>query len=189
MMETVQARCLQRARARGGLAITGSVVARPIGVSEPLVSIVIPAFVSTPVQGRLLDETLETVSAQASIDYEAIVVDDGSPVDVGRIASRHPRTLPIRQPNRGSAAARNAGVERSRGRFMLFLDGDDHLLPGALEVGVGMFAAHPDCGFIVGPREEMTFEGAPVAWDVAPPPPQSEIYTALLGFDWHIIPP
>jgi hypothetical protein len=35
----------------------------------------------------------------------------------------------------------------------------------------------------------MTFEGLPAPWEVPPPPLQSDIYEALLGFDWYIIPP
>jgi hypothetical protein len=35
----------------------------------------------------------------------------------------------------------------------------------------------------------MTFEGIPVSWPVPVPPPQSDIYRALLAFDWYIIPP
>ena len=155
----------------------------------PLVSIVIPCFISTPRQAALLDETLHTVSTQTCTDYETILVDDGSPVDVAPVAAAHPRTLTVRQANAGSAIARNTGIARSRGRYFVFLDGDDHLLPRALEVGIAALAAHPACGFVIGPREEMTYDGLPVAWEVPPPPPQSNIYEALLGFDWYIIPP
>ncbi len=158
-------------------------------MTDPLVSIVVPTLVRTRSQGELLGETLSTVSAQTSDDYEVILVDDGSPVDVVGIASVHPRTVVVRQPNAGSATARNTGIARSRGRFLVFLDGDDHLLPDALEVGLAAFAAHPECGFVVGPHEDMTFEGNPVPWQVGAPPPQSDIYNALLGFDWYIIPP
>ena len=67
----------------------------------------------------------------------------------------------IRQDNAGPAVARNAGIA----------------------------AAHPECGFVIGPREEMTFQGAPVTWQVPVPPVQRDVYNALLGFDWYIIPP
>jgi len=35
----------------------------------------------------------------------------------------------------------------------------------------------------------MTYDGSPVAWTVAPPPPHAHLYAPLLGFDWYIIPP
>ena len=155
----------------------------------PLVSIVLPAFIASPQQAGLLDETLATVDRQHCTDYEVIVVDDGSPVDVDAIARRHPRTTTIRQANAGVAVARNAGIAVSRGRFLVFLDADDHLLPPALEVGVQMLSGAPDAGFAVGPREEMTYEGAPVPWTVAPPPDERFIYEPLLAFAWYIIPP
>jgi glycosyltransferase involved in cell wall biosynthesis len=50
--------------------------------------------------------------------------------------------------------ARNTGVRASRGRNFVFLDADDHLLPQALETGLRELAAHPECGFVVGGREE-----------------------------------
>ena len=158
-------------------------------MSDPAVSIVVPSFITTPAQAALLDETLATVATQDFPDYEVIVVDDGSPIDVAAIASTYPRTIAVRRSNAGSAVARNTGISRSRGRHLVFLDGDDHLLPGALEAGCAALAAHLDCGFAVGPREEMTFDGAPVEWPVAAPPRQTQLYLALLGFEWYIIPP
>lgn len=155
----------------------------------PLVSIVVPCHLANEHQARLFEETLDTICAQTCGDYEVIVTDDGSAVDVSRIASGRPHAIVVRQPNRGPAAARNTGIARSRGRYFVFLDSDDHLLPPALETGLGALTDHPDCGFVVGAREEMTFEGLPVPWNVPVPPSGSEIYRALLAFDWYIIPP
>jgi glycosyltransferase involved in cell wall biosynthesis len=155
----------------------------------PLVSIVIPCYVATPKQAELLDETLHTVAAQTCRDFETIVVDDGSPLDVGAITARHAGTLTLRQANGGPAVARNTGIRASRGRYFVFLDADDHLLPHALEAGLRAFAEHPECGFVIGRREEMTYEGTPVPWGVASLPRESWLYNILLGFDWYIIPP
>lgn len=155
----------------------------------PVVSIVIPAYVSSGRQADLLDETLNTVRSQNCDSYEVIVVDDGSPLDVSGITANHPRVVTIRQANAGSAAARNTGIALSRGTHFVFLDADDHLLPPALECGLRALADHPECGFAVGAREEMTFEGEPVAWSISPPPLQSQLYLPLLAFDWYIIPP
>jgi hypothetical protein len=153
---------------------------------SPLVSIIIPTYVRTPGDMALLNETLATVAAQTCSDYEVIVVDDGSPLVVEGLSQA---TRIIRQDNAGPAMARNAAISQSRGEYLVFLDADDHLLPPALEAGLAAFAAHPECGFVIGPREEMTFEGAPVPWQVPVPPVQHDLYNALLGFDWYIIPP
>ena len=157
--------------------------------TAPLVSSVIPSYVSSPRQAELLDETLHTVAGQTCNDYEVIVVDDGSPLDGGAIADRHPATRTLRQANAGCAMARNTGIQASRGRYFVFLDADDYLLPPALEAGLRCFAEHPECGFVIGRREEMTYEGEPVPWGIAAMPRETRLYNTLLGFDWYIIPP
>jgi len=159
------------------------------GPAHPLVSIIIPAYVTTSHQAALLIETLDTVTAQSCQDVETVIVDDGSPLGVDRIVGGRPRTIVLRQPNGGSATARNTGIAASRGRFLIFRDADDHLLPPAIEAGLAAFAEHPECGFVVGRREEMTYEGAPVSWSVPAMPRESQLYEMLLRFDWYIIPP
>jgi glycosyltransferase involved in cell wall biosynthesis len=137
----------------------------------------------------MLDETLGSVSAQTCDDYETIVVDDGSPIEIERVVARHRRCRLIRRHNGGSAQARNTGIAASRGGVLVFLDADDYLLECALETGVQQLACHPECGWTVGGHEEMTYEGAPVPWNVAQPPPATDIYLPLLRFDWYIVPP
>jgi glycosyltransferase involved in cell wall biosynthesis len=156
---------------------------------KPLVSIILPCHVATSAQAELLHETLNTVSAQSYGDYEVILVDDGSPVPVAPVAAQYPRTMTVDQENAGPAIARNTGIARSSGRYLVFLDADDLLLPCALAAGLHALETHPEAGFAVGPREEMTFEGEPVPWHVPPPPQQSHLYLPLLGFEWYIIPP
>jgi glycosyltransferase involved in cell wall biosynthesis len=159
------------------------------GAASPLVSIIIPAYVATPRQADLLAETLDTVAAQSCRDFETLVVDDGSPLGVDRIAAGRPGMVVLRQPNGGSARARNIGIAASRGRYLIFLDADDHLLPPAIEAGLNALTEHAGCGFAVGGREEMTYDGHPVPWSVPAMPRESRLYEILLGFDWYIIPP
>src|SRR4051812_49798497 len=102
----------------------------------PLVSIVIPAYVATPRQADLLAETLDTVAAQSCQDFETIVVDDGSPLPVDRVAAGRPRTTGLRQADGGSARARNTRIAARRGQDLIFLHADDHLLSPALQAGV-----------------------------------------------------
>ena len=156
--------------------------------SPALVSIIIPAYITSAAQAALLEETLQTVASQTIPDLEVILVDDGSPVDV-RAAATAPFVRTIKQSNTGCAIARNTGIAESRGEYLVFLDADDHLLPPALEAGLRAFAEHPESGFVVGPRLEMTYEGNPVPWSVPPMPKQTQLYVPLLGFDWYIIPP
>ena len=155
----------------------------------PAVSIIVPCHARRPEDVPLLEETLNSVRAQTWQDYELIVVDDGSPQDVSALVTAQPRTTLVRQANAGPAVARNAGLAVARGEYLVFLDADDHLLPPALEAGIGALASSPACDFAVGAREEMTYEGQPVEWTVSPPPDQEQLYLPLLAFEWYIIPP
>jgi glycosyltransferase involved in cell wall biosynthesis len=105
--------------------------------ATPAVSVVIPTH--RPVW---LDAALESVRAQTFIDYEIIVVDDGSPEPA--TPGRADDLTVIRQPNAGAAAARNRGLAHARGEFVAFLDHDDLWLPGKLARQVDFHRAHPD---------------------------------------------
>ncbi|MEV0499678.1 CDP-glycerol:glycerophosphate glycerophosphotransferase [Streptomyces spectabilis] len=96
-------------------------------------SVVVPVH---RVQGYLR-ECLDSVLDQTFDDLELIVVDDASPDGCADIAAayarRDPRTHLVRLPeSRGPGPARDAGAARATGAYLLFLDGDDLLLPGAL---------------------------------------------------------
>lgn len=60
------------------------------------------------------------------------VVDDGSMDNTQEVAGRYPGVRCVRQENRGLAGARNEGIRRSRAVYLVFLDTDGRLLPGAL---------------------------------------------------------
>ena len=155
----------------------------------PLVSVVMPCHVTSDAQRSLLDEALSSVDAQSCPDYEVIVVDDGSTHDVAPVVAAHPRTFLVRQPNAGPAVARNTGIDLTRGQMLVFLDPGDQLLPGGLEAGVAALGAHPQCGFAVGAREEMAFDGASASGTVSPPSSPPDLYLTLLAADWCIVPP
>ena len=101
--------------------------------SPPLFSIVIPVFNRAAVLGR----ALESVAQQDWKDYEVIVVDDGSTDEICDVLAWY-RPLQIvflrNETNRGVAHARNRGVGAAQGAWIVFLDSDNRLLPGALSV-------------------------------------------------------
>ncbi len=96
----------------------------------PTFTIVIPTF--NRVSG--LPHVLESVLSQTFTDFEVVVVDDGSSDGTPELLQHlsDPRVRHVRQPNAGGCAARNNGAASSRGRFLIFLDDDDHALPGWL---------------------------------------------------------
>ena len=116
--------------------------------STPRVSVVIPVFNA----GDCLADALRSVARQTYRDLEVVLVDDGS-TDAHTIAlldraGREPGTTLLRTPNRGPANARNAGIGRARGAYVLPLDADDHLAPAFLEKTVPLLDADPSLGVV-----------------------------------------
>jgi len=80
-------------------------------------------------------DTLRSLRANARDDFEFILVDDCSRDGTLEILARAERELPgavlVRhERNGGLATARNTGIDRARGEYLTFLDGDDWLAPG-----------------------------------------------------------
>ena len=108
---------------------------------------------------------IESVLAQTLPAAELIVVDDGSADATAEIAARYDGVEVLSQPNRGPSAARNAGVARSSGDFLAFLDADDLMTPQRLEVQSGHLGGHPDLEIVFGSQEVRMEDGAhPPYW-------------------------
>jgi len=118
----------------------------------PVVSIVTPFFDS----GDLFRETVAAVFRQSFQQWEWIVVNDGStdPASLSALADARAADPRVRvvdlAANRGPSAARNAGVDQARGRYVLLLDSDDLLEPTAVEVWLWYLESHPGSGFVHG---------------------------------------
>lgn len=97
-----------------------------------LISIIIPVYNVE----HYLRHCLDSVVQQRLDDYEAIVVDDGSTDDSPKIcddyAAKYSQFRVIHQTNQGLSAARNKGMEMASGKYLLFLDSDDFLVPESL---------------------------------------------------------
>ena len=121
-----------------------------------MVSVIIPCYN----QAHFLGEALESVSGQTYPHYEIIVVDDGSTDDTRKVASSFAGGRCLSQTHHGLAAARNAGLEASRGSYVVFLDADDRLLPNALEDGINALDSHPTCAFAYGHVKLIASDGS-----------------------------
>lgn len=126
--------------------------------SQPLVSVVITCYN----QARFLGETIESVSAQTYQNYEVVLVDDESPDDTQAVVARYPWVRYIKQKNQGVVAARNRGLRESRGEYIVFIDGDDRLLPNALQHGVRNLDSNQRCAFISGHCRFIAADGSPL---------------------------
>lgn len=89
-------------------------------------------------KAEYLNECFRQLSAQQMDGIEVIAVDDGSTDASGRLcdqwAGKDQRIRVFHRKNGGVTAARRYGVEQARGRYVVFVDSDDALLPGALQV-------------------------------------------------------
>lgn len=99
----------------------------------PLISIVVPVYNCE----HLLPRCIDSLCAQHYSKFELILINDGSSDRSGDIcdayAARDSRLRVIHQRNAGVSAARNRGLECSRGDFICFVDGDDYVDAGYLD--------------------------------------------------------
>ena len=117
-------------------------------MSDPTVSVVIPAYNASATIARAIDSCL----AQTVPLWQIIVVDDGSSdglAELVRTRYTDPVTL-IRQTNSRTAAARNRGIDAATGDFVGFLDADDYWEPGKIQRQLSIFATHPQVNVVAG---------------------------------------
>jgi glycosyltransferase involved in cell wall biosynthesis/SAM-dependent methyltransferase len=115
----------------------------------PLVSVIIPYYN----RADTIDETLDSLARQTFCDFETIIVDDGSTnpesvVKFNSLAEHQTSPKLIRQINQGVAAARNNGIQHSRGKYIVCLDSDDMIAPTYLEKAVVLLETSPDVSLV-----------------------------------------
>ena len=98
-----------------------------------LVSIITPIYKAE----KYLQKCLDSIIAQTYTNWEAILVDDGSPDNSGAIcdeyAAKDKRFKVIRQENKGVVNARNTAIAIAQGEYLAFVDSDDTIEPTMLE--------------------------------------------------------
>lgn len=111
-----------------------------------MISVVIPLYNKE----EIVRQSLNSVLSQEFSDYEVVVVDDGSTDKSADIVRQinDARIRLVSQPNGGPSKARNTGVREAKGEWILFLDADDELLPGALEHYNHLINKYPKANFI-----------------------------------------
>ncbi|HOM16915.1 MAG TPA: glycosyltransferase [Thermoguttaceae bacterium] len=114
-------------------------------METPLISVVIPVY-----NGQsFVAQAIESVLAQTWPRVELIVVNDGSTDRSAEVIARYAdRLVLVEQPNRGVAAARNAGMERAQGEFVALLDQDDWWRPEKLARQAKLLLADPRIGLV-----------------------------------------
>lgn len=131
---------------------------------RPMVSVIVPCFN----QGHYLQQSVASALAACKYPMEIIVIDDGS---TNHAIERHlaevkqlaPRIVRIhRQTNQGLSAARNSGIALAQGEYLQFLDADDVLAPGKIDVQIAQLQINPEldvsvCNYLLCDEERVTF--------------------------------
>ena len=111
-------------------------------------SVIIPLYNKAP----YIKKALETVCAQTYLDYEIIVINDGSTDNSAIIAEEYLNDVEsisykiLSQKNAGVSAARNNGVAQTSGDYIAFLDADDWWEPTYLERMAQLIEDYPEAG-------------------------------------------
>ena len=108
------------------------------------VSVVIPTYNRI----NLLERAVNSVIRQTKNAFEIIVVDDGSDDNSSEmVKQKFGSVILVRQENCGVSAARNRGIEISKGDWIALLDSDDEWKPNKLEKQINALSEDPDCFF------------------------------------------
>lgn len=133
---------------------------------KELISVVVPVYKVE----KYLDECVSSILSQTYNNIEVILVDDGSPDNCPAMcdewAKRDSRVRVIHKPNGGLSDARNAGIDASTGKYLMFIDSDDYIKPNMAEklyetiraedadiCACNLIACYEDREEIVGARE------------------------------------
>lgn len=161
---------------------------------SPLVSIIVPVYKTED----YLRQCVDSILAQSLTDFELLLIDDGSPDGSGAIcddyARRDPRIQAIHKENGGVSSARNLGIEKAAGQYIVFIDSDDWVEPEYL---AELVAADDDSANILviadhqpfreDGLEERTFSEAYTA-RLAPDGTTGDQFRSLV-FNFQIFPP
>lgn len=115
------------------LAESDVMVLSPKHLSQPVVSLIMPAYNAEEYIARSIDTAL----AQSFSDMEVIIVNDGSTDGTQTVidwyAERYPQVKAFYKENGGQASARNVGAENAMGDYIALMDNDDMLRPNMIE--------------------------------------------------------
>ena len=111
------------------------------------VSIIMPAYNSS----RWISDSIQSVFEQNYVQWELLIVDDGSTDNTKNIVKDFLNDKRIKyfyQDNYGPAVARNLGISKASGKYLAFLDSDDLWKPNKLELQLNYLKNNPDCCLI-----------------------------------------
>ena len=131
---------------------------------KPILSVIIPCYKTE----KTLSETLQSVLEQNFNEWEAIIINDGSPDNLELIANewvkKDNRFKYFKKENGGLGTARNYGISKSEGLFILPLDSDNKIRPDFAKNALKIFETKNEVGVVYG--DAMRFGDENVLWEV-----------------------
>lgn len=105
-----------------------------LAVHTPVISVIVPVYNGE----KYLCECIDSITNQTFTDFELLLIDDGSRDNSLQICKKYAftdsRIIIISQDNQGVSSARNHGIQKSKGEYLIFVDSDDKIEIDALEV-------------------------------------------------------
>lgn len=115
-----------------------------------MISIIVPFYNNSEEQ---IKRCINSIKTNGYEDYEIIIINDGSLPSyknvLDQIEATDKRIKVYSQKNAGSSAARNLGIQKAGGEFIMFSDADDELVPGCVEYGLSI-ALKYDLDLVIG---------------------------------------
>lgn len=126
-------------------------------IYSPKISIITPSFN----QGKYLERTILSILEQNYDNLEYLIVDGESTDNSIAIIRKYEKhiTYWVSEPDRGQSHAINKGIEKSTGEILIWLNSDDYIIPGALEIIAEMYLENPHAGAYVGAGEFVDKKG------------------------------
>ncbi len=111
---------------------------------KPFFSVIIPLYN----KAKFIEETLQSVLDQDFLDFEIIIIDDGSTDDSVEIVEQFSdcRITLFKQKNTGVSIARNNGITAAKGTYMALIDADDYWYSNHLTALINQIHQFPDAG-------------------------------------------
>jgi len=128
--------------------------------SEPLVSIIMPAYNSA----HYIGQAIESVLSQDYKNFELLIVDDGSTDNTKEIVQQFndSRIKYIYKENGGVSSARNRAIIRSKGQYIMPLDADDMMAPNFITSHLQEFEKHPEADLVYCDVSLIDADGEPI---------------------------
>lgn len=100
--------------------------------------------------GHYIGECLQSVAEQEGVTFEHLVMDAGSKDDTAEMVARFPHASFFQEPDKGMSDGINKGFRRAQGKWVMWLNADDRLKPGALKKVKDFAEQHAEADVIYG---------------------------------------